>query len=82
MRCTMILMTEQKPVTLDTAKAVPALPDAQTVTEVKHYTDRLFSFRVTRPASLRFRSGEFVMIGLMGEFYTRKHASISWMAGR
>ncbi|MCA0848445.1 ferredoxin--NADP reductase [Salipiger thiooxidans] len=43
------------------------LPDAQTVTEVKHWTDRLFSFRVTRPASLRFRSGEFVMIGLMGD---------------
>ena len=58
-------MTEQSPVT--EAKAVPALPDAQTVTEVKHYTDRLFSFRVTRPASLRFRSGEFVMIGLMGD---------------
>jgi ferredoxin--NADP+ reductase len=48
-------------------KAVPTLPDAQTVTEVKHWTDRLFSFRVTRPASLRFRSGEFVMIGLMGD---------------
>ncbi|MGR3624296.1 ferredoxin--NADP reductase [Pseudophaeobacter sp.] len=48
-------------------KAVPTLPDAQTVTEVKHWTDKLFSFRVTRPASLRFRSGEFVMIGLMGE---------------
>ena len=48
-------------------KAVPALPDAQKVTEVKHYTDRLFSFRCTRPASLRFRSGEFVMIGLMGD---------------
>ncbi|PJI91503.1 ferredoxin--NADP+ reductase [Yoonia maricola] len=60
-------MTEQKPVTTDTAKAVPTLPDAQTVTDVKHYTDRLFSFRVTRPASLRFRSGEFVMIGLMGD---------------
>ncbi|MCE0504233.1 ferredoxin--NADP reductase [Roseivivax sp. GX 12232] len=44
-----------------------ALPDAQTVTEVTHWTDRLFSFRVTRPQSLRFRSGEFVMIGLMGE---------------
>ncbi len=43
----------------------PAMPDAQTVTEVKHYTDRLFSFRCTRPASMRFRSGEFVMIGLM-----------------
>jgi ferredoxin--NADP+ reductase len=60
-------MTEHTPVTLDTAKAVPTLPDAQTVTSVKHWTDRLFSFRVTRPASLRFRSGEFVMIGLMGE---------------
>jgi ferredoxin--NADP+ reductase len=45
----------------------PVLPDAQTVTSVKHWSDRLFSFRVTRPQSLRFRSGEFVMIGLMGE---------------
>ena len=33
--------------------AKPHLPDAQTVTSVKHWTDRLFSFRVTRPASLR-----------------------------
>ncbi|QYX55337.1 ferredoxin--NADP reductase [Roseovarius sp. SCSIO 43702] len=48
-------------------KATPTLPDAQTVTEVTHWTDRLFSFRVTRPASLRFRSGEFVMLGLMGD---------------
>jgi ferredoxin--NADP+ reductase len=60
-------MTEQSPVTQTTAKPVPTLPDAQTVTSVKHWTDRLFSFRVTRPASLRFRSGEFVMIGLMGD---------------
>ena len=60
-------MTEHSPVTLDTAKAVPTLPDAQTVTAVTHWTDRLFSFRVTRPGSLRFRSGEFVMIGLMGD---------------
>ena len=37
------------------------------MTEVKHYTDRLFSFRCTRPQTLRFRSGEFVMIGLMGD---------------
>ena len=58
-------MTEHSTVTLETATAVP-LPDAQTVTEVEHYTDSLFRFRVTRPASLRFRSGEFVMIGLMG----------------
>lgn len=63
-------MTEQTPVTQTSAapvKATPALPDAQIVTDVKHYTDRLFSFRCTRPASLRFRSGEFVMIGLMGD---------------
>ncbi|MDW3221916.1 MAG: ferredoxin--NADP reductase [Paracoccaceae bacterium] len=60
-------MTEQTPVTQAAAVKVPTLPDAQTVTSVQHWTDRLFSFRVTRPASLRFRSGEFVMIGLMGD---------------
>ncbi|MEL7462399.1 MAG: ferredoxin--NADP reductase, partial [Pseudomonadota bacterium] len=59
-------MTEQTPVTQNAAAKV-TLPDAQTVTEVRHYTDRLFSFRTSRPASLRFRSGEFVMIGLMGD---------------
>ncbi|MCP3968723.1 MAG: ferredoxin--NADP reductase [Rhodobacteraceae bacterium] len=45
----------------------PALPDAQTVLSVRHWDDRLFSFRVTRSASFRFRSGEFVMIGLPGD---------------
>ncbi len=63
-------MTEQS-ATMDAphtaAAAKPHLPDAQTVTQVTHWTDRLFSFRVTRPRSLRFRSGEFVMIGLMGD---------------
>ena len=54
-------MTEK----LDTPSKTATLPDAQTVTEVKHWTDRLFSFRVTRPKTLRFRSGEFVMIGLL-----------------
>ena len=48
-------------------KATPTLPDAATVTAVTHWTDRLFSFRVTRPTTMRFRSGEFVMIGLMGD---------------
>ena len=43
---------------------VPEGMFAETVTEVQHYTDRLFRFRITRPASFRFRSGEFVMIGL------------------
>ena len=60
-------MTEQAAVNEATATKAPTLPDAQTVTDVRHYTDRLFSFRTTRPASLRFRSGEFVMIGLMGD---------------
>ncbi|WP_085893655.1 ferredoxin--NADP reductase [Roseovarius litorisediminis] len=60
-------MNEINTVTQATAVKVPTLPDAQAVTEVKHWTDRLFSFRVTRPGSLRFRSGEFVMIGLMGD---------------
>jgi len=61
-------MTESLTVTESPAKTVkPHLPDAQIVTSVKHWTDRLFSFRVTRPQSLRFRSGEFVMIGLMGD---------------
>ncbi len=59
-------MTEQIPVTQAAAQKV-LLPDAQTVTQVDHWTDRLFSFRTTRPASLRFRSGEFVMIGLLGD---------------
>jgi len=58
-------MTEQLPVSKSTATKAPTLPDAQTVTEVKHWTDGLFSFRVSRPQSLRFRSGEFVMIGLL-----------------
>ena len=52
---------------LNAPKSTPTLPDAQTVLEVQHYTDRLFSFKVTRPKTLRFRSGEFVMIGLLNE---------------
>ncbi len=64
-------MTELSPVnqTAATPAVTPVvtLPDAQTVTSVTHWTDKLFSFRVTRPASFRFRSGEFVMIGLMGD---------------
>ncbi len=42
-------------------------PTQETVLSVEHYTDRLFKFRITRPQSFRFRSGEFIMIGLMQE---------------
>jgi len=34
---------------------------------VKHWNQHLFSFAIERPASFRFRSGEFVMIGLPGD---------------
>lgn len=37
------------------------------VTEVKHYSDRLFSFKTTRDKSFRFKNGEFAMIGLPAE---------------
>ncbi len=61
---------------------IPANVFAETVTEVEHYTDRLFKFRITRPASFRFRSGEFVMIGLPNAerpvFRAYSIASPSW----
>jgi ferredoxin--NADP+ reductase len=38
--------------------------EGERVTSVKHWTKKLFSFRIERPQSFRFRSGEFVMIGL------------------
>ncbi len=34
------------------------------VTEVKHYTDNLFSFKITRPGTFRFKPGQFIMLGL------------------
>ncbi len=47
----------------------PQIPDNMfglTVKEIQHYTDKLFRFRTNRPQEFRFRSGEFVMIGLPG----------------
>lgn len=61
---------------------IPANVFAEIVTDVQHYTDGLFRFRVTRPASFRFRSGEFVMIGLPNAerpvFRAYSIASPSW----
>jgi ferredoxin--NADP+ reductase len=34
------------------------------VRRVRHWSDHLFSFTISRPAAFRFRSGEFVMLGL------------------
>ena len=47
---------------------VPAdTKDSVKVLSVTHWNDRLFHFTVERPSSFRFRSGEFVMIGLLGD---------------
>lgn len=66
------------------APAYP-IPDnvfAERVVSVQHYTDNLFRFRITRPGSFRFRSGEFVMIGLPNAekpvFRAYSIASPSW----
>ncbi len=48
-------------------KPNPFADNMQKVTSIHHWNDHLFSFRLTRPQSLRFRSGEFAMIGLMGD---------------
>ncbi|ODP38285.1 ferredoxin--NADP reductase [Sphingomonas turrisvirgatae] len=48
--------------------AIPLAPSAaltvETVLSVRHWNEHLFSFTITRPQSFRFRSGEFVMLGL------------------
>ena len=37
----------------------------ETVTEVHHWSDRLFTIKTTRDPTLRFRNGEFAMLGIM-----------------
>ena len=39
----------------------------ETVLEVHHWNESLFSFKTTRSQSLRFHNGHFVMIGLQAE---------------
>ena len=48
---------------------IPDNPALHTVAVrwVRHWNEHLFSLAIERPASFRFRSGEFVMIGLPGE---------------
>ncbi len=46
-------------------KSAHAAYFTETVEEVHHWTDRLFSFRCTRQPGLRFTAGQFVMIGLI-----------------
>jgi len=39
----------------------------ETVTEVNHWTDSLFSFKTTRRSGFRFKNGHFTMLGLESE---------------
>jgi len=66
----------------------PVLPKSVQLVQVQHvhhWTDSLFSLRLARPSSFRFRSGEFVMLGLMvdGKPLLRAYsmASPSWDDG-
>src|SRR3712207_6891707 len=38
--------------------------NVERVIEVRHHTDRLFSFKTTRDPSFRFLNGQFTMVGL------------------
>ncbi len=45
----------------------PSTLTVEEIVRVHHWNEHLFSFSITRPPSFRFRSGEFVMLGLPGE---------------
>ena len=44
--------------------AIPSHLSAETVLEVRHWNDTLFSFKTTRNGGLRFKNGHFLMLGL------------------
>ncbi|MBX9682505.1 MAG: ferredoxin--NADP reductase [Hyphomicrobium sp.] len=52
---------------------------SEAVLHVRHWTSTLFSFITTRPASLRFECGQFVMLGLEvdGRPLTRAYSMVS-----
>jgi len=47
------------------APALPAVLSSETVLGVRHWTERLFSFTLTRDPGFRFQSGQFTLLGLM-----------------
>lgn len=59
-------MTEPNPT--EAPATIPELPAFHSVAVrwVRHWNAHLFSFAIERPPAFRFRSGEFVMIGLPG----------------
>jgi ferredoxin--NADP+ reductase len=53
--------------------------NVEQVLSVRHWTDTLFSFRLTRDPAFRFRSGQFTMIGLQvdGKPLLRAYSMVS-----
>jgi ferredoxin/flavodoxin---NADP+ reductase len=53
--------------------------NVERVLSVRHWTDRLFSFTLTRDPAFRFRSGQFTMIGLQvdGKPLLRAYSMVS-----
>jgi ferredoxin--NADP+ reductase len=51
--------------------------DILKVTEVQHYTDKLFRIRTERPNSHRFVAGQFTMIGMLDDDLTRAYSYTS-----
>ena len=51
----------------------------QTVTSIRRWSDRTFSFMTTRPAGFEFKNGEFVMLGLRpeGKLIPRAYSIVS-----
>jgi ferredoxin/flavodoxin---NADP+ reductase len=48
-----------------TTPAFSAALHSETVLDVRHWTERLFSFTLTRNPGFRFQSGQFTLLGLM-----------------
>ena len=68
---------------------VPVTPDAQIVTAVRHWTDSLFSFRVTRPRAGRPHTAarhidsatiDFAHCGEAEDRATRQRAELEYVA--
>lgn len=62
------LSASQPPGPMGADRAAPALPavlTTETVLAVRHWTERLFSFTLSRDIGFRFQSGQFTLLGLM-----------------
>ena len=60
-----LFMTKVVQLVTRIGEKVLASLESQTITEVHHWNDTLFSFKATRSKSLKFENGHFVMLGLM-----------------